>query len=89
MNYFIVVGKIVIISDERGRIYIPKKYIHKVPNEFYIVEMDKGRLLVPIPKNPLEELEKIGVDIPDLSLSDIKEEILKQVDEETNKKEKI
>lgn len=82
LNYFIIVGKIVIKIDERGRIYIPKKYIHKVPNEFYIVEMDKGRFLVPIPKNPLEELEKIGVDIPNISLSELKKEILKQTDEE-------
>ena len=53
------------------------------------MEIDNRRLLVPIPKNALEELEKIGVDIPDLSLSESKEEILKQADEETNKKEKI
>lgn len=79
-------GKMIIKSDERGRIYIPKKYLRKLPGEFYLVETANGLLLVPIPKNAVEELEKIGVNMPDLSLSELREEILKQAAEETAKK---
>jgi len=75
----------IIKSDERGRIYIPKKYLHKLPGEFYLVETANGLLLVPIPHDAVEELEKIGVNMPDLSLSELKKEILKQAAEETIK----
>ena len=76
----------IIKTDDRGRIYIPKKYLQKLPGEFYLVETSNGLLLVPIPKDAVEELEKIGVNMPDISLSELKEEILKQAAVETVKK---
>lgn len=68
--------------DERGRIYLPKHIREKFGEEFYLVETKEGIHLIPIPANPVEDLEKIGKKLPEKSIKELKEDILKQAAEE-------
>ena len=68
--------------DSRGRLYIPKKMREKLGNEVYLIEMDNGIIIIPKPKDPVEELEEIGKSLPDKPIEELKKEILKQAMEE-------
>ncbi len=71
--------------DDKGRIYIPKKFRSKIHNEVYIVELPEGLLIVPIPDDPLAVLESIGKNLPEKSIPEfreiIKEDAVKEISE--------
>ncbi len=68
--------------DERGRLYIPKSLRGKIGREAYLVEVGDGILIIPKPKDPIKELEKIGKKIPDKTIEEIRKDIVKQAMEE-------
>ncbi len=69
--------------DEKGRIYIPKKYQSLIHDQVFIVELRGGLWLVPIPKDPLDELRKIGKKLPNKTIAELKEIIRFQADKES------
>jgi len=72
--------------DEKGRLYIPKKLQSKIKGDVYLVELKEGLLVVPIPEDPVSQLRSIGKDLPDKSITELKEiikqEALKDISEE-------
>jgi len=68
--------------DERGRIYLPKDIREKLGKEFYLVETKAGIYLIPIPANPVKDLEEIGKKLPEKSIKELRKDILKQAMEE-------
>jgi len=68
--------------DAKGRVYIPKVLQKKLTKEVFIVETPEGILLIPIPDDPVQELERLGEKLPPLTIKQLKEEITKQTLEE-------
>jgi len=68
--------------DSKGRIYIPKKFRSRIKGDIYIVELNQGLLILPIPNDPIKELEEAGKGLPDLSFSEFKEAIQVETDKE-------
>lgn len=69
--------KTTVVMDKQGRIYLPKK-LKTIGRRFFIVKIDKEFMLVPIPSDPVKELEKIGKGLPKKSLRQFKKEILEE-----------
>ena len=61
-------------ADERGRIALGAKMMHKYGKKFAVVGTPKEIVLVPIAKNPLEELNRLGKEagIDNYTLSELK-----------------
>ena len=51
-----------VLADDRGRIVLGTKILHKYGKKFAVVGTPKEIVLVPISKNPLEELKRLGKD---------------------------
>ena len=49
-----------VLADDRGRIILGTKILHKYGKKFAVVGTPKEIVLVPIAKDPLSELKKIG-----------------------------
>jgi len=64
--------------DSKGRLYIPKRLREKLGKEVYLVEIGGRIVIIPKPVDPLKELEKLGRDLPDISISELRKEIWKQ-----------
>ena len=50
------------LADERGRIVLGTKFLHKYGRKFAVIGTPKEIVLVPIAKNPVAELTKLGRD---------------------------
>lgn len=48
------------LADERGRIVFGTKFLHKYGKKFAVIGTPKEIVLVPIAKDPVAELTKIG-----------------------------
>ena len=48
------------LADERGRIVLGTKFLHRYGKKFAVIGTPKEIVLVPIAKDPIEELTKIG-----------------------------
>ncbi|EEB74029.1 AbrB/MazE/SpoVT family DNA-binding domain-containing protein [Thermococcus sp. AM4] len=66
--------------DSRGRLYIPKELRKNLSGEVYLVRVAEGILIVPKPEDPLGELEELGKKLPDVSLEELRREILKEAE---------
>ena len=49
-----------VLADDRGRIVLGTKILHKYGKKFAVVGTPKEIVLVPIAKNPISELKKLG-----------------------------
>jgi|APHM01.1.fsa_nt_gi hypothetical protein len=49
-------------TDDRGRVTIPKNVRDRYGEQFRLVELNSGIKLVPIPDNPLQELQAAASD---------------------------
>ncbi len=49
-----------VLADERGRIVLGTKFLHKYGKKFAVVGTPKEIVLVPIAKNPTAELTRLG-----------------------------
>ena len=61
--------------DEKGRLYIPKKFRSKIGREVFLIELKDGLLIVPVPEDPIEELMEIGEELPDIPMDELKRSI--------------
>ena len=69
--------------DAKGRVYIPKVYQKKMTKDVFIIETKEGLLLIPIPEDPVQELEKLGEKLPSLTIKELKNAILEQATNES------
>jgi len=62
------------LADNRGRIVLGTKFLHKYGKKFAIVGTPKEIVLVPIAKDPLAELRRLGKEagIDKYTLSELK-----------------
>ena len=62
------------LADERGRIILGTKFLHKYGRKFAVIGTPKEIVLVPIAKDPVAELTKIGREagIDKYSLAELK-----------------
>ncbi|MEX2684267.1 MAG: AbrB family transcriptional regulator [Candidatus Sigynarchaeota archaeon] len=86
MGNKIISREMMTTCDDKGRVYIPKKYQDKLTKRVFIVKIQEGLLLVPVPDDPIATLEEIGKSLPAVTLKQLKMEIMKQANEELGKK---
>lgn len=68
--------------DKRGRIYLGKKIREKYGERFILLEAKDKLILIPVSKNPIEDLEALGKQLPDKSLKALRKDILKEAKKE-------
>lgn len=85
MGKEVISREMITTYDDKGRVYIPKKYQHKLSKHVLIVDTRDGLLLVPVPDDPVAVLEEIGKTLPAMTLKQLKSEIMKQAAEELDK----
>lgn len=61
--------------DSKGRVYLKEEIRAKYGREFLILQAPKEIILLPVPENPLKDLEALGKMIPARSLHEIKKKI--------------
>lgn len=63
-----------VLADNRGRIVLGTKILHRYGRKFAVVGTTKEIVLVPVAKNPLEELKKLGKEagIDNYTLAELK-----------------
>ena len=49
-----------VLADDRGRIVLGTKILHKYGKKFAVVGTPKEIVLVPIPKDPVADLRRLG-----------------------------
>ena len=74
-------------ADERGRIVLGTKFLHKYGKKFAVIGTPKEIVLVPIAKDPVSELAKLGRDarIDKYSLSELKKIAKEEAERESIK----
>jgi len=65
------------VSAEDGRVYIPKETRERMGTEFELIDRGDKILLLPIPENPLENLQEDWKDV-DKSAKELKKDALKE-----------
>jgi hypothetical protein len=61
--------------DSKGRVYLKEEIRAKYGREFLILQTLKEIILLPVPENPIKDLEELGKMIPIKSLQEIKKKI--------------
>ena len=51
-----------VVTDERGRITIPREARKRYGDEYRLVELRSGMKLIPVPEDPLEALRSAASD---------------------------
>ena len=72
------------VSAEDGRVYIPKETRERMGTEFELIDRGDKILLLPIPENPLENLQEDWKDV-DKSAKELKKDALKEGLEEAGR----
>ena len=68
--------------DEKGRLYLGKRWGKRLGKEVLIVELKSGILLIPKPEDPVKSLEALGASLPDLPIKELKKDIAEEVAKE-------
>ena len=68
--------------DTRGRVYLRETLRSKFGEVFIVVEAGQGVLLLPVPKDPLDDLATLGRSLRDVSLAQIKKRAIRRAQEE-------
>ena len=73
-----------VYADQRGRIVLGTKFLHKYGKKFAVVGTPKEIVLVPIAKDPLAELTKLGREsgIDRYSLTELKKMAMEEAQKE-------
>ncbi len=66
--------------DSKGRLYLPKELRKNLSQEVYLVRVEDCILIIPKPEDPLKELEELGKKLPNLTLEELKREIIKEAE---------
>ena len=61
--------------DEKGRLLLRKTTRERYGEDFFVVEVPGEIILMPIPDDPLKDLEDLGKSLRGMSLKQIKERI--------------
>lgn len=70
--------KITVVMDKQGRIYLPKQLKKDLGRKFFVVKVNKDIMLVPVPSDPVKELERIGKKLPKKSVKQFRKEIMEE-----------
>ena len=62
-------------TDEKGRIYLPMNARQKYGRKFLLIELPNGIKLVPVPKDPIQDLQQVMKKISKKDIQTIKKEI--------------
>ncbi len=68
----------IIRCDSKGRIYLAEEIRSFYGRKFVIVKAPKELILLPVPEDPVKDLEDIGQKLPAKSIEHLKEKILKR-----------
>lgn len=72
-------------TDDRGRVTIPKEVRDRYGEQYRLVELDSGIKLVPIPEDPLADLQAAASDeLRDASLDDLEDAATDEAREQTD-----
>jgi hypothetical protein len=73
-----------VLADNRGRIVLGTKLLHKYGKKFAVVGTPKEIVLVPISKDPVAELARMGKEagIDKYSLSELKKIAIEETERE-------
>ncbi len=74
-----------VYADERGRIILGTKFLHRYGKKFAVVGTPKEIVLVPIAKDPVAELAKLGKEagIDKYTLTELKKMANEEAEKET------
>ncbi|MFB6181023.1 MAG: AbrB/MazE/SpoVT family DNA-binding domain-containing protein [Candidatus Nanohalobium sp.] len=72
------------VDAEDGRIYIPKETRDRMGTEFELIDRGDKIILLPIPEDPLEELQEEWSDV-DKSVEELKKEAREAAMEEAGR----
>jgi hypothetical protein len=61
--------------DSKGRVYLKEEIRAKYGREFLMLQALEEIILLPVPENPMKDLEELGKMIPIKSLHEIKKKI--------------
>ena len=71
--------------DRWGRVYLPKEVREKYnAEEFYVVDLPYGIVLVPRVEDPLKALEEEGKKLPNLPIAGLKRAIREEAEREVS-----
>ncbi len=74
-----------IVTDDRGRVTIPKRIRDRHGERYRLVELDSGVKLVPIPEDPVAELRDAASDeLRDATLAELAEAADEEAGEQAN-----
>ena len=68
--------------DSKGRIYLTKSLRAKYGERFIIVKTRDGLLFLPVPADPIKDLEALGKPLQGFSLAALKQGVAEQAAEE-------
>ena len=68
--------------DSKGRIHLRESLRSKYGEKFLVIEKDSGVVLVPVPSDPVEDLQLIGRALHGHSLKEIKKRIRRRAKKE-------
>jgi AbrB family looped-hinge helix DNA binding protein len=74
---------VLIKVDKKGRVYLPKEVREKFKSEeFFLVTLPSGILLVPRVDNPLKALEEEGKKLPNVDIKVLRKVIQEEAEKE-------
>lgn len=77
-----------VLADDRGRIVLGAKFLHRYGKKFAVVGTPKEIVLVPVAKDPLAELKKLGKEsgIDKYTLSELRRMAREDAEKESSSK---
>ena len=76
-----------VFADERGRVTLGSRILHKYGKKFAVVRSEKEIVLVPIVKDPIQRLGELGkeVGIGKYTLKELRKMAVEEAQKETGK----
>ena len=72
------------VCDAKGRIYLKRRTRKQYGERFVVVQAPDRLILLPVPKDPVADLARLGKPLRGLSLKAIKQAIQKQAEREVS-----
>ena len=68
--------------DKKGRLYLKESVRSRYGSEFVVVETPREVVLIPVPEDPVKDLEELGKPLAKYSLKALRKRILERAREE-------
>ena len=68
--------------DQKGRLYLCEAIRDRYGEEFVLIELPDGLLLRRVPEDPVADLEKLGSELEEETVEELKRAIEEQAEEE-------